>query len=990
MFRLETFGGLALRDAGGMALPLQRKRLALLARLASAGDRGLTRDKLGGSLWGERTQSRARHGLEQSLYSIRRELHPEIVAGTDPLRINGDLLTCDAPEFDRAIAAGDFQRAHELYRGPFLDGVFIDDAEEFERWAAGERERLRRAHVSALEHIARAADARGDVAAAVDAWRLQTIAEPVSEAAVVGLVRSLAASGDSTAALRVAEEFDQRMHRELHSAPGPSIAALVRDIRTGHVRPSSARASEVAAANRVVSVERLPHSSQAGVEPASATLPSPPRVSRRRLALVAVLFAMTAVVAAVTWRSRSGRATGIRLDRIAVLPARVVAADTSTASFAEAVTDLMAIGLDGNGVPAAADPRATAAAWDRMSRSRSGASWDDAALRTARELDAGSVLVTDVATTGGRTIRLAARILASTNGAVTARAEFSGGRDSAMLVANHLLAQLLARKAGEEEARLASLTSASLPAVVEFLQGQADRRRGHVPTALDHFERALEHDSSFALAGLELASTAGWILRWTTRSTDTANETLGIALTSRGPRTARETERWNRALAIAWRERQRLNGRDQALLRALRGPRFPGASYASEMLAVWDGAVRVAPDRAAGYFSLGSLLLFQGDAIGLVDARERARAAFNRSIERDSAFVDPLLGLLEIAGFERSIDDARRFADLYLSRDSIGPQADYVRWRAASLGGDERALLRLRSRFDTLDVATLALIERTSQIDGIAIEDADRASDAMVRGAGERAARQVALHSAYLLALNRGRPAAALNILERKRDVDPNDNLRQVMRVRGALFGDGDERAGAVSARALEDCVRQLSARAAAVASRCAPTATFMSALWRLWHDDTTGAASSIALLRRATQVGRSTSPQAELLDALLAARVGRSDAVIALARLDSLALLGCCGSPHFINLVTARLHERAGNPEAALAAVRRGRWLFPPEFLSTYLREEGRLATLTGDREGAARAYRHYLALRSAPETPLQPERDSVRARLARLDRGG
>jgi serine/threonine protein kinase len=47
---------------------------------------------------------------------------------------------------------------------------------------------------------------------------------------------------------------------------------------------------------------------------------------------------------------------------------------------------------------------------------------------------------------------------------------------------------------------------------------------------------------------------------------------------------------------------------------------------------------------------------------------------------------------------------------------------------------------------------------------------------------------------------------------------------------------------------------------------------------------------------------------------------------------------------------------------------------------------QEGRLAALTGDRSGAVRAYRHYLALRSDSEPALRPAIEAVRAELAKL----
>ena len=54
--------------------------------------------------------------------------------------------------------------------------------------------------------------------------------------------------------------------------------------------------------------------------------------------------------------------------------------------------------------------------------------------------------------------------------------------------------------------------------------------------------------------------------------------------------------------------------------------------------------------------------------------------------------------------------------------------------------------------------------------------------------------------------------------------------------------------------------------------------------------------------------------------------------------------------------------------------------------YLAPALREEGRLAAQLGDREGAVRAYEHYLTLMSDPEPSLQPDVEQVRAELARL----
>ncbi len=129
----------------------------------------------------------------------------------------------------------------------------------------------------------------------------------------------------------------------------------------------------------------------------------------------------------------------------------------------------------------------------------------------------------------------------------------------------------------------------------------------------------------------------------------------------------------------------------------------------------------------------------------------------------------------------------------------------------------------------------------------------------------------------------------------------------------------------------------------------------------------------------------------ATLLDGMAAVVEGRADADEAVGRLDSLFQTGVSPSSWLGKvspLVLSRLYEAIGDVPGALAAIRR-RLIYglgPAEHFSSYVREEGRLAALVGDREGAIRAYQHYLALRDDPEPSVQPEVDAVRAELATL----
>ena len=241
MFRLLTLGGLSLVDDGvpvtGAAS--QRSRLALLAVLAAAGPAGVARDKLLALLWPESDDERARHALKQGVYALRRDLGNEnAIAGTATLSLDSSVVASDIREFDEAIARGDDAAAIAMYAGPFLDGIFIKAAPEFDQWAANERSRLERTHLDAIGRLARAAEAAGDAPGAVQWWRRAAAAEPVSGRVAMSLMRALADSGDVSAAIQHARVHDAMVRGELDSPADDAVLALAEELRRGEYVPS--------------------------------------------------------------------------------------------------------------------------------------------------------------------------------------------------------------------------------------------------------------------------------------------------------------------------------------------------------------------------------------------------------------------------------------------------------------------------------------------------------------------------------------------------------------------------------------------------------------------------------------------------------------------------------------------------------------------------------------------------------------------------------
>src|SRR2546429_10028289 len=99
MLAVQVFGGLAVeRDGaqcGGAAA--RRKTLALLALLAGAGRRGLSRDKLTAYLWPESDTEHGRRLLKQACYAPRRDLGaPQLFLGPIELRPHPEPITTEA------------------------------------------------------------------------------------------------------------------------------------------------------------------------------------------------------------------------------------------------------------------------------------------------------------------------------------------------------------------------------------------------------------------------------------------------------------------------------------------------------------------------------------------------------------------------------------------------------------------------------------------------------------------------------------------------------------------------------------------------------------------------------------------------------------------------------------------------------------------------------------------------------------------------------
>ncbi len=955
MHRLNSLGtlqiaGLPAAEAG--PIMAQPKRVAALLYLSLAQPAGWQRrDTLLGLLWGDLDESHARNALSQALHHLRRGLGADTLPGqgTDLVRVEPERLACDAALFEAMVREGRHAEALELYHGDLAPGLYLADAPEFERWLDGERRRFRDLAFLAATAIAGTRESAGDIAGAAEALRRAAELRPEDEATLRRLMHLLDQAGDRPSALRAYERFAGRLRSELEVEPSAETQAMARELRApgARARPSlpSTRAP---VPTQEDAVGPAPLQPAVPVGPSTGALTGRgPRRRRLQLAALALLGAVAGVTGGQRLLKGSARPTDAAGggDRVAIAPFRLSGADPGLVYLREGMVDLLAAKLSGADGPRALDPRAVLAAWrGATGTDRGDLTPEDALLLTGR-LGAQRLVLGAVV---GRADRLMinASIRTVPSGRELARASVEGPADSLPELVDRLAVQLLLDEAGEPSERSAALTSSSLPALQAFVAGRRSYRAARYAEAAGHFRRALEYDSTFALAALHLADAMDWI---------------------GGPG---EDEAKQRAFAL----RDHLLPPDRAYLVGVLGPGFPGPTTPRERLQAWEAAVQLTPDRPEAWFGLGDVLHHDGTAIGEPEAVARAREAFERALALDPQYAAPLAHLADQAFVQGDLDAARGLIARYLGVDSTGDLAHYLRWRLAAATDDRRFLEAMRARFDSVPPIALYRIAVASQLDGVRIADGWVAAQRLLARAATPGEVARAERLLLLLAFNAGRFRTAAQLMP-----------RQSWRPDIALFVAGEFWDGDPGSQAAE---RSRLARDPVLYPR------YEVLLGRLWRGEPVPEAE-VAGLRRDLVATREAWIQRAVidLDGMAGCRPGAapSGAGAGVARLDSLTL---AGEPSdwfgYRPLLLARCLEWRGDAAAALRALRRRpyrAWTGLP-FLAQSFKEEGRLALAAGDTAGARVAWRRYLELRADPDPALVPERDRIRRLLEDLGR--
>ena len=259
LLRLRLIGPMeAEAPSGTSVLPPGRKTRALLAVVALATPRPVSRARLADLLWGRRPELQARASLRQEIHRLSESLAP---LGSDVLHVTRDHVGfwpghvwTDVGELRQASAADSGSLA--LATGTLLDG--LDGADPaFDGWLCAERERL-------CDHLRGLAElrlgAQVDPEATITAARQLLAIDRAHEGAWRALMRAYAARGERGMAIEAYERCRLALSTVRDASPSTETEALLAELCRADRqpnRPAAAGAAQERAAGPRIGVLAL-------------------------------------------------------------------------------------------------------------------------------------------------------------------------------------------------------------------------------------------------------------------------------------------------------------------------------------------------------------------------------------------------------------------------------------------------------------------------------------------------------------------------------------------------------------------------------------------------------------------------------------------------------------------------------------------------------------------------------------------------------------
>jgi len=223
-------------ELAGQIVKLETRKAAALLCFLSLTPGNCQREILATMFWPEGSQQKALANLRRTLSSLNSSLPGWIEANRDTLDLkrNGKLWV-DVEDFHKSLTdlhqhthpekeACDgcvhiLEKAIEMVRGDFLEGLNLTDAPDFDEWQFFQRDELRQKYAVVLQQLSTTFAQRSQWEQAITCTRRWVALDRLHEPAQRALIDLYIRSGQRVAALRQYEELTRLLRNELGQEP---------------------------------------------------------------------------------------------------------------------------------------------------------------------------------------------------------------------------------------------------------------------------------------------------------------------------------------------------------------------------------------------------------------------------------------------------------------------------------------------------------------------------------------------------------------------------------------------------------------------------------------------------------------------------------------------------------------------------------------------------------------------------------------------------
>lgn len=217
---------------------LSHKMVAMICLLVLQKGRDVSKERLASYFWPDSDDEAARYNVRYSIWMIRklipRDANGEelLQTGKDSCRINEQYqFTCDKLALERfrtgqSIPLRELEELHRLFRGDFMEGLYLKNCNEFNELVLFERVVCQTRQIEILNELAKRYQQQERFAEGLAILQEMTLIEPYNESFAESTMQLLASAGNRPAAIQFYKKFEKLLRSDLNIQPNSGLQSL--------------------------------------------------------------------------------------------------------------------------------------------------------------------------------------------------------------------------------------------------------------------------------------------------------------------------------------------------------------------------------------------------------------------------------------------------------------------------------------------------------------------------------------------------------------------------------------------------------------------------------------------------------------------------------------------------------------------------------------------------------------------------------------------